>query len=97
MPERRTSCWQCRSYDRDARRCRIGKTNPRKKHESLTVAEMMGVQALCLHNPYREPLILRMRHPHSRFIWTEPTPRPFEEPLDIEIIDDDLEPERLNT
>jgi hypothetical protein len=69
MPEKRLTCPQCPSFDRETRRCLIGKANPRKKHESLTVAEMLGPQMLCMHNPFREPLLLRMHHPSRRFLW----------------------------
>ena len=88
MAERRITCWQCRAYDREARRCRIGKTNPKTKQDSLTVAELLGAQALCLHNPFREPLILRMRHPKRRFVWDEEPTRCPEPSLEIEILDD---------
>ncbi len=81
------TCWQCRAYDREARRCSVGKANPRKKHEALTVAEVRGVQALCLHNPHREPLILRMRSPHRRFVWQE-SPSRIPSAIEIEIIDE---------
>ncbi len=91
MAERRRTCWQCGTYDREARRCRMGKTNPRKKHEAQTVAELLGPQSLCLHNPFREPLILRMRAPHRRFLWTEEPVQP-PEPLEIEIIEEEPEP-----
>jgi hypothetical protein len=40
-----------------------GKANPRRKSDSLLVAEMLGVRALCHYNPYREPLALRMYYP----------------------------------
>ena len=88
MPEKRLTCWQCASYDREERRCRVGKCNPKKKHESLTVAEMLGPQALCLHNPFREPLILRMRQPDRRFIWVERIVARTDAPIDVEIIDE---------
>jgi len=89
MAERRIVCWQCRTYDREARRCRIGKANPPTKHESITVAELMGAQALCLHNPHREPLILRMRLPQRRFVWAEVTPRRPLPDLTIEILEEE--------
>lgn len=63
MAERRITCRQCCAYDREERRCRVGKTNPPRKHEALTVAELLGVRTLCIHNPYREPLIERMYFP----------------------------------
>ena len=77
------ACWTCRCYDRELRRCRSGKTNPRKKHVSITVAELLGPQALCILNPYREPLILRMSEPARRFHWKEV-------PMQIEIIEDEV-------
>ena len=88
MAERRTTCLSCRTYDREIGRCRIGKTNPRKKHESLTVAELLGAQALCVHNPFREPLILRMRFSHRRFLWEEPRGTRALEPIEIEILEE---------
>jgi hypothetical protein len=85
--EKRLMCWQCASYDREARRCRVGKVNPKKKHESITVAELFGPQTLCIHNPFREPLLLRMTQPKRRFVWAAP-----EAPLsqirpEVEILD----------
>lgn len=86
MRERRITCATCRSYDNETLRCRLGKANPRKKHEALTVAELMGPQMLCLHNPFREPLLLRMRQPKRRFVWNVPTAVP-NEPLEVEILE----------
>jgi hypothetical protein len=91
MAQQSITCRRCPTYDREARRCRIGKTNPKTKHESLTVAELFGPQALCLHNPHREPLLLRMRCPERRFVWTEPIPRILEMPLEIEILEEEIE------
>ena len=91
MAERRTkrlTCWQCGSYDRDIRRCKVGKANPKKKHESLTFAEMLGPQALCVHNPYREPLLLRMHQPGRRFVWASPDVHSILERPEIEILED---------
>lgn len=82
MAADRDACWMCRCYDRERRRCRAGKTNPRKKHLSITVAEILGPQALCILNPFREPLLLRMSEPERRFRW-KPTP------LEVEIIEDE--------
>ena len=86
--EKRLTCWQCGSYDREARRCRVGKANPKKKHESFTVAELLGPQALCIHNPFREPLLLRMHHPKQRFLWTIPETKLSREPVEVEILDE---------
>jgi len=88
MAEKRMTCNRCPTWDREARRCRIGKANPRKKHETITLAEMLGPQALCIHNPWREPLLLRMHQPHCRFLWTDPALRFEPVPLEIEIIDE---------
>lgn len=88
MPQpKRLMCWQCSSYDREERRCRIGKANPKKKHESITVAELFGAQTLCIHNPFREPLLLRMHNPRSRFLWVS-DPAPITVRPEVEIIDD---------
>jgi hypothetical protein len=57
------SCWNCPRYDRTDRRCREGKANPRRKSDSLVVAELLGVRALCHYNPYRDPLAMRMFFP----------------------------------
>ncbi len=89
MAEKRMTCARCPSYDRKARRCRAGKANPKKKHESLTVAEMFGPQALCLHNPYREPLLLRMRFPERRFVWDDRRTPASSGTLDVTIIEDE--------
>src|SRR5438105_3064440 len=91
MSDRPRSCWQCRTYDREARRCRLGKTNPRKKHECLTVAELLGARALCVHNPHREPLLLRMRFPHQRFLWDDAACRSTGVSFEVELIEADSE------
>lgn len=89
MAKRRLTCPQCPTYDREAHRCRIGKANPRRKHESLTVAELLGARALCLHNPYREPLLLRMYQPKRRFLWESSTLPLQSPPIEIEILDEE--------
>ncbi len=65
--EKRLACWYCRTYDRDRRRCLAGKANPGRKHVAITVAEVPGPQTLCSHNPFREPLLLRMYFPAQTF------------------------------
>lgn len=89
MAEPQIRCWQCRTYDREARRCRIGKANPKTKRESITVAELLGAQVLCLHNPHREPLILRMRFPDRPIVWSLPAPRRPAPLLEIEVLDEE--------
>jgi hypothetical protein len=85
---KRLTCWQCGTYDREARRCRVGKSNPKKKHESITLAELFGPHALCLHNPFREPLLLRMHQPRRRFVWAAPEQHAFLERPEIELIEE---------
>jgi len=55
------------------------------------VAELFGVRALCLHNPFREPLILRMRFAKRRFIWDDTARSSFLQPMEIEILEDSEE------
>jgi hypothetical protein len=64
---KRMSCVKCPRYNKVESRCMEGKANPRRKSDSLLVAEMLGVQALCHYNPYREPLALRMYFPADPF------------------------------
>lgn len=91
MAQARITCWQCPTYDREVRRCRIGKTNPETKHESITVAEVLGVRALCVHNPYREPLLLRMYAPNRRFVWAAAPLRLAAAHIEVEIIEEEEE------
>lgn len=57
------SCWQCPRYSRSERRCQDGKANPKRKSDSILVAELLGIRALCHYNPYRDSLSLRMFFP----------------------------------
>ncbi len=91
MAERRIQCRECPSYDEEGRRCRIGKANPRKKHDAIAVAELLGPCALCMHSPYREPLLLRMHSPNRRFVWAEAAPRWRTVALDVEILEDEMD------
>lgn len=59
MAEKRMTCWQCPRYDRTARRCQDNKANPKTKSDSVAVAELLGVRALCHYNPYRDALAAR--------------------------------------
>jgi len=70
----------------------MGKANPKKKHESLTLAELLGPQALCMHNPFREPLLLRMHLSARRFIWdTAALPVP-SGTLEVTLLEEDTDP-----
>lgn len=64
MRERRVTCPQCLRYDKEARHCLDGKANPKRKSDSVEVAEVLGVQHLCLFNPYRDTIALQMYDPH---------------------------------
>lgn len=88
MAERRKTCLTCRTYDRLRNRCALGKSNPRKKHEAQTVAELLGVQSICLHNPFREPLILRMRFPERRFLWNDSRTHSEAARIEVEILEE---------
>jgi hypothetical protein len=63
MAEKRINCRQCRRYDKEEGRCRDGKANPKRKSDAVEVAEALGVQRLCLYNPYRDDLALRTYFP----------------------------------
>lgn len=89
MKERRILCHQCSAYDREAMRCRHGKANPQKKADSLLVAELLGVRALCVHNPFREALLLRMYSPNRRFLWTDPPAPLIPTDVEIELMEDE--------
>ena len=65
---KRVSCWQCQRYDRNERRCKDGKTNPKKRSDTVEVAEQLGVQTICLYNPYRDMLALRQYFPHRTLL-----------------------------
>lgn len=54
---RRVTCQRCRLYDREQRRCRLGKVNPRSKLDTYETAQVLGVRALCAFNLYREQLL----------------------------------------
>ena len=56
--ERRMACWNCPRYDRTERHCKDGKTNPKRKTDSVLAAELFGVRALCHYNPYRDLIAL---------------------------------------
>jgi hypothetical protein len=62
-PPRRMTCRNCPRYSRDTLRCLEGKANPRRKSDSVAVAETLGLRALCHYNPYREPMAMRMFFP----------------------------------
>lgn len=71
MADRSHTCWKCRSYDREALRCRLGKSNPPRKHEAVMLVEFLGPQTLCIYSPFRDALVYRRCWPEKRFLWSE--------------------------
>ncbi len=65
MAEKRMHCWNCPRYSRTERVCADGKANPKKKADSVTVAEVLGLRALCHYNPYRDALAARKFFPNT--------------------------------
>jgi hypothetical protein len=63
--QKRMTCWNCPIYDRATFHCRDGKTNPRKKTDSITVAELLGLRALCHYNLYRDAIAQRTHFPND--------------------------------
>lgn len=71
----RMACWQCPRYSRAERHCKDGKANPKSKADSVAVAELLGLRALCHYNSYRDTLALRTHFPHRA---AEPPVTPLE-------------------
>lgn len=65
MAEKRMACWNCPRYSRTNRECADGKANPKRKSDSVTVAEVLGLRALCHYNPHRDALAARMHFPQT--------------------------------
>ena len=63
--QKRMTCWNCRRYDRNEFRCLDGKTNPKKKADTIMVAELLGLRALCHYNLYRDLLAQRIHYPND--------------------------------
>lgn len=61
--QKRMTCWNCPRYDRAAFQCKDGKTNPRKKADTILVAELLGLRALCHYSLYRDAIARRMYFP----------------------------------
>jgi hypothetical protein len=61
--QKRMTCWNCPRYDRNLFHCLDGKANPKKKADTVAVAELLGLRALCHYNLYREALALRTYYP----------------------------------
>jgi len=89
MSEKRMACWQCPRYDRETRRCRDGKANPRRKTDSVAVAELLGLRALCHYNPYRDTLARRKHFPRHSFVLTSAGPRAWSPKIEVEILEEE--------
>ena len=50
-------CRDCHRWDVESRRCLDGKVNPLSWEESVNVANVLGVRAICVFNDYRERLV----------------------------------------
>ncbi len=58
-------CRRCPRYDVEAQHCRDGKANPRSKADTVSVAEMLGLQTLCHYNPFRDALAMLTYFPNA--------------------------------
>jgi hypothetical protein len=59
------ACWNCPRYSRPDLKCLDGKTNPRKKTDTVVVVEMLGLRSICHYNPYRDTLAQRIHYPNA--------------------------------
>ncbi len=91
LGKKRMTCWQCRRYDQEARRCLDGKVNPRSKSDTFTVTELFGLQALCHYNPYRDDLAARMFFPGQAPLTKRPLTALWDRRIEIEILPDEEE------
>lgn len=71
----RMSCWNCPRYQRSELRCLDGKANPKNKADTVAVAEMLGLRALCHYNLYRDALALRLHFPGTKQAIASVAPR----------------------
>ncbi|HZO91556.1 MAG TPA: hypothetical protein VFB38_24755 [Chthonomonadaceae bacterium] len=85
------ACWQCPRYSRAERRCLDGKANPKSKADSVAVAELLGVRALCHYNLYRDALALRTYLPNAPAtlaLARKPQPAAAGGRIEVEILED---------
>lgn len=50
-------CRDCARWDSENRRCKDGKVNPHSWEETVNVANVLGVRAICIFNDHRERLV----------------------------------------
>ncbi len=50
-------CRDCVRFNIETRECRDKKLNPQSWEESVQVANLMGVRAICMFNDHRERLV----------------------------------------
>jgi hypothetical protein len=81
------TCKTCSAYDREERRCALGKANPRRKLDAVSLAEALGVQMLCLRNAHRESIAERTLHPHQAPLARSRHPLRRGTTIEVEVID----------
>lgn len=50
-------CRDCALWNPEDRRCKNGKVNPQSWEETVNVANVLGVRAICIFNDHRERLV----------------------------------------
>lgn len=50
-------CRDCARYDLEAQKCLDSKVNPFRWDQAVDVANLLGVRAICVFNPFREKLL----------------------------------------
>lgn len=50
-------CRDCALWEAESNRCRNGKVNPHSWEETVNVANVLGVRAICIFNDHRERLV----------------------------------------
>lgn len=61
-------CRDCARYDAENERCRDSKLNPQDWGGAVTVANVMGLRAICVFNDYRERLVRARGVQESRLL-----------------------------
>ena len=54
-------CRDCARYDEESETCKDRKVNPKRWEEAVTVAQLMGVRAVCAFSDHRERLVASRR------------------------------------
>jgi hypothetical protein len=59
-------CRDCARYDAENKKCLDGKVNPQRYDTVVSVAQVLGVRAICLFNDHRERLVGVRQTPKSQ-------------------------------